>query len=145
MREQILEDLKQAMKEQNKELVKIIRMVKGEIQLLEIELKHELTDAEMTSLISKQIKQRKETIKEIESSNREDYKNELLNEIEVLSRYMPKMLSVDEINEGLDRVFAKINPTSIKDMGIVMKEAKELFNGKADMSLVSSLIKEKLN
>ncbi len=102
MREQIMNDLKTAMKNQDKELLNVIRMVKGAIQLEEINVKHELTDEEMVSLISKQIKSRKETIDELKNSNRSELLEKTEKEIEILSKYMPKMMEVDEINKVID-------------------------------------------
>ena len=66
-------------------------------------------------------------------------------EIDLLQLYLPKQLEKDEILQLIDEVFKKVNPTSNKDMGIIMRELTPLVKGKADMSLVSSLIKEKLS
>ena len=145
MREQIMNDLKTAMKNQNKELLNVIRMVKGAIQLEEIKVKHELTDEEMVSLISKQIKSRKETIDELKNSNRSELLEKTEKEIEILSKYMPKMMEVDEINKVIDEVFELVNPVDSKDMGKVMGKINPMLKGKADMSLVSKLIKERLS
>ena len=145
MREQIMNDIKTAMKNQNKELLNVIRMVKGAIQLEEINVKHELTDEEMVSLISKQIKSRKETIDELKNSNRSELLEKTEKEIEILSKYMPKMMEVDEINKVIDEVFELVKPVDSKDMGKVMGKINPMLKGKADMSLVSKLIKERLS
>ena len=145
MREQIMNDLKTAMKNKNKELLNVIRMVKGAIQLEEINVKHELTDEEMVSLISKQIKSRKETIDELKNSNRSELLEKTEKEIEILSKYMPKMMEVDEINKVIDEVFELVKPVDSKDMGKVMGKINPMLKGKADMSLVSKLIKERLS
>ena len=145
MREQIMNDLKTAMKNQDKELLNVIRMVKGAIQLEEINVKHELTDEEMVSLISKQIKSRKETIDELKNSNRSELLEKTEKEIEILSKYMPKMMEVDEINKVIDEVFELVKPVDSKDMGKVMGKINPMLKGKADMSLVSKLIKERLS
>lgn len=145
MREQIMNDLKTAMKNQDKELLNVIRMVKGAIQLEEINVKHELTDEEMVSLISKQIKSRKETIDELKNSNRSELLEKTEKEIEILSKYMPKMMEVDEINKVIDEIFELVKPVDSKDMGKVMGKINPMLKGKADMSLVSKLIKERLS
>ena len=145
MREQIMNDLKTAMKNQNKELLNVIRMVIGAIHLEEINVKHELTDEEMVSLISKQIKSRKETIDELKNSNRSELLEKTEKEIEILSKYMPKMMEVDEINKVIDEVFELVKPVDSKDMGKVMGKINPMLKGKADMSLVSKLIKERLS
>ena len=145
MRERIMIDLKNAMKNQNKELLNVIRMVKGAIQLEEIRKKRELTDEEMISVIAKQIKTRKETIADLEKSGRTDLIKQAQREIDILERYMPAMMSEDEINQTIDSVFAEVNPTSSADIGKVMGKISPLLKGKADMALVNRLVKEKLN
>ena len=145
MREKIMIDLKNAMKNQNKELLNVIRMVKGAIQLEEISKKRELTDEEMVSVIAKQIKTRKETIADLEKSDRTDLIKQAQREIDILERYMPAMMSEDEINQTIDSVFAEVNPTSSADIGKVMGKISPLLKGKADMALVNRLVKEKLN
>lgn len=145
MRERILEDLKIAMKNQDKEVLSVIRMVKGAISLEEINTKHELNDQEVIAIITKQIKTRKESILEFEKGNREDLIEKTKREIEILNQYMPEQLSDDEILEEINKIFEIVKPTSLADMGKMMKEASIIFSGKADMSTVSKLIKEKLN
>lgn len=144
MKEKLMVDLKNAMKNQNKDLLNVIRMVKGAIQLEEINLKRELTDEEVVSVISKQIKIRKETITELENANREDLLKQTFKEIEMLEKYMPEMMSEEEINKVLDSIFAEVNPTSAADIGKVMGKVSPLLKGKADMSLVNKLVKERL-
>lgn len=145
MKQKILNDLKNAMKNQNKELLSVIRMVKGAIQMEEIKVKHELSDDEVIGIIAREIKTRKESIKEFEKGNRTDLIEQTKKEIDILNRYMPEQMSEEEINTTIDSVFAKVNPTKPSDMGAIMKEITPLVKGKADMSLVSSKIKEKLS
>lgn len=145
MKEQIMNDLKNAMKNQNKELLNVIRMVKGAIQLEEINLKRELTDEEVITVISRQIKTRKETIAELENSGRNELIEQAKKEIEILNKYMPEMMSEEEINKVIDSVFKEVQPVDSKDMGKVMKKISPLLKGKADMSLVSQLIKNRLS
>ncbi len=144
MREKIMIDLKNAMKNQNKEILNVVRMVKGAIQLEEINKKRELNDEEMVAIISKQIKTRKETIADLEKSDRIDLIKQAEREISILERYMPAMMDEKEINKVIDDVFAEINPTS-QDVGKVMGKLSGLLKGKADMSLVNKLVKEKFN
>lgn len=145
MRERILEDLKKAMKAQDKKTLSVIRMVKGAMQMEELNKKRELTDEEVISVIGKQIKTRKESIIEYEKGNRSDLIEETKEEIEILNKYMPEQLNEEEINKIIDEIFNDVKPSSIKDMGKIMKEATSKLNGKANMSMVSSIIKEKLN
>ena len=145
MRERILNDLKEAMKNQDKELLSVIRMVKGAISLDEIDKKRELNDDEIIDVISKQIKTRKESIVEFEKGNRTDLIEKTQSEIEILNKYMPEQLSEEEIMEEINKVFEEINPTGMSDMGKIMGKVTPIFRGKADMSSVSKVIKEKLS
>ena len=97
------------------------------------------------SLISKQIKTRKESIAEFEKGNRQDLIDATKEEIEILNKYMPEQLSNEEVNKIIDEIFDEVKPTSIRDMGKIMGNANSKLKGRADMGMVSSIIKEKLN
>ena len=144
MKQRIMEDLKSAMKSGDKERLSVIRMLKGAIQMEEIAKMHELTDEEIVPIIAKQIKTRKEVNVEFAKANRNDLVDKNNAEIEILNTYMPRMMDEAEINLIIDQVFAKINPTSSNDIGKIMKEIAPQVRGKADMSLVNSLIKSRL-
>ena len=144
MRERILEDLKNAMKSQDKEKLAVIRMVKGAMQLEELEKKHELNDEEMVNIIAKQIKTRKESITEFEKGNRKDLIDKTNIEISILNEYMPEQLSEEEIEKVIEDVFKEINPNGLSDIGKVMGKISPILKGKADLGLVNKLIKEKL-
>lgn len=145
MRNQILEDLKSAMKAQDKLKLSVIRMVKSSIQMEELNKKRELTDDEVIDVISKQIKTRKDSINEFTKGGREDLVESTSKEIEILSAYLPEQLTEEEINSIIEKVFEEVKPSSAKDMGKVMKAITPLVKGKADMGMVSSIIKNKLN
>jgi len=144
MRDRILEDLKSAMKAQDKDVLSVIRMVKGALQMEELNKKRPLTDEEMVTIISKQIKTRKESIVEFEKGNRTDLIEQTKKEIEILSKYMPEQMSEEEILKVIDEVFNIVNPTGIADLGKVMGQISPLVKGKADLGLVNKLIREKL-
>lgn len=143
--EKINDDVKLAMKSQDKEKLNVIRMVKSAIQLSKIELKHDLSDEEVIDVISKQIKMRKDSVEEFTKANRKDLAEQSQHEIEILNEYMPEQLSKEEVMSIIDQVFEKIQPTSPKQMGLVMKEVTPKIKGKFDMGEVSKIIKEKLN
>lgn len=145
MRDKILNDLKEAMKSQDKERLSVIRMVKGAIQMEELNTKRELNDDEVISIIAKQIKTRKESIVEFEKGNRDDLIEKTNSEIKLLEEYMPEQLSSEEVIEVIDKVFNEINPTGMSDMGKIMGKLNPLLKGKADMGFVSSVVKEKIN
>ncbi len=145
MRNKLLSDLTQAMKNQDKETLSVLRMVKGAIQLEEINNKHEVTDDEFIGVVSKQIKTRKESIVEFEKAGRNDLVEQTTKEIEILNKYMPEQLSEEEVLKVIDEAFNTIKPQSNKDMGKLMGYVNPILRGKADMSFVSKTIKEKLD
>ena len=145
MKNKIMDDLKNAMKNQDKELLSVIRMLKGAIQLEEINLKRELNDEELVSIISKQIKSRRETIEEIKDSSRADLIEKTKAEIEILNRYMPEQMSEEDIIKIVANVIEEVNPTSVNDTGKIMGKLSPLLKGKADMTLVNKIVKEKLS
>ena len=123
----------------------VVRMVKGAIQLEKINLKRDLTDEEVISVIGKQIKMRNDSIQEFAKADRNDLIDQYTKEVEILNKYMPEQLSEDEINAIIDEAFSKVNPTSPKDMGLIMREVSPKLKGRADMGSVNTIIKERLN
>lgn len=142
--ERINNDLKEAMKSKDSFRLSVIRMVKGTMQLAKPNPREELTDDDVITVISKQIKMRNDSIKEFEAAGRSDLVEQNKKEIEILNTYMPKQLSEEELTEIIDKVFEEVKPTSQKDMGLIMKNISPLVKGKADMSLVNKLVKERL-
>lgn len=145
MRERILSDLITSMKNKDKETLAVLRMVKGAMQLEEINLKRELNDEEIISILSKQIKTRKESLIEFEKGNRQDLVQQTNKEIDILNKYMPEQLSNEELIKIIDEAFIKISPTGPSDMGKIMGSIAPKVKGKADLGLVNKIIKEKLN
>ena len=145
MRERILNDLVAAMKSKDKEVLAVLRMVKGAIQLEEINKKQELNDEDIIAVLSKQIKTRKESIVEFEKAGREDLITQTKSEIEILSKYMPEQLSEDEVLKVIDEAFDEVKPEKPSDMGKLMGFVTPKLKGKADMGFVSKTIKEKLS
>lgn len=145
MKEKLLNDLKEAMKNKEKEKLSVIRMVKGAIQLEEINKKRELTDDEIITIIAKQIKTRKESIVEFEKGGREDLINQTQSEIDLLNVYMPEQMSEEEVIAIIDSVFDEVKPTSMKDMGKLMGAITPRVKGKADLGFVNKTLREKLN
>lgn len=145
MREKILKDLVSAMKSQDKETLSVLRMIKGAIQLEEINKKSELNDEDVIGVVSKQIKTRKESITEFEKAGRNDLIEQTSKEIEILSKYMPEQLSEEEVLKVIDKAFDVVNPSAQSDMGKLMGFVTPKLKGKADMSFVSKTIKERLS
>ena len=144
MNNKIAEDLKQAMKSGDKFKLSVLRMLKSALQLESISKKHELSDDEVMSVIKKQVKTRKDSIEEFKKYNKTEEVAKLEQEIETLNAYLPEEMSEEEIKQVIDDVFKELNPTSMKDMGGVMKALNTKITN-ADMSLVSKLVKERLS
>lgn len=144
MNERILNDLKDAMKAQDKFKLSVLRMLKSALQMEAINNKTELTDDNVIKVIKKQVKLRKDSISEYQKCEKMDTVEDLNNEIAILEEYLPEEMSIEEVKKCIDEVFAELNPSSIKDMGSVMKRLGEKITN-ADMKEVSRLVKEKLS
>ena len=146
MNNKISEDLKEAMKSGDKFKLSVLRMLKSAL-LLEakaVSKDHELTDEEVIKVIKKQVKTRKDSIAEYQKYGKEDEVVSLEKEVEILNVYLPEEMSEAEIIKVIEEVFEIVKPTSMKDMGLIMKELNTRI-ANADMSLVSKLVKEKLS
>ena len=144
MNEKIANDLKAAMKSSDKFKLSVLRMLKSALQLESISKKHELSDDEVMSVVKKQVKTRKDSIEEFKKYNKTEEVEKLEQEIEILNTYLPEEMSEEEISKVIDEVFNELNPTSMKEMGMVMKELNAKITN-ADMSLVSKMVKERLS
>ncbi len=143
MIEQINNDLVVSMKEQDKFTLSVLRMLKSALQLESINKKAELTDDEVISVVKKQVKMRNDSILEFKKFDKMEAVKKLEEEIEILNKYLPECLSEEQIDEAIEKAFEKINPTSMKDMGLIMKELQSIAT-RCDMSEVSRKVKEKL-
>lgn len=146
--ETISNDMKEAMKAHDKDSLNTIRLLKSAIDMYLVNNKldrNTCSDEIVVDVVSKQVKTHKESIEEFKKGNRQDLVDKLLKEIELLSKYLPKQLTEEQINTEIDKVFDKVKPTSVKDMGLIMKELTPIFKGKADMKTVNEIVRSKLN
>ena len=146
--ETISNDMKEAMKAHDKDSLNTIRLLKSAIDMYLVNNKMErnsCSDEIVIDIVSKQVKTHKESIEEFKKGNRQDLVDKLLKEIDLLSKYLPNQLTEEEINSEIDKVFDKVKPTSMKDMGLIMKELTPIFKGKADMKTVNEIVRSKLN
>lgn len=144
MYNQIENDLITAMKAADKFKVSVLRMLKSNLQAEKINKKCDLTEAEVISVIKKQVKVRKASKEEYLKYNRQDLADSLEQEIAILKKYLPEELTKEELDAIIDEVFATVKPQSIKDMKKVMQVITPLVSSRADMGDVSKKIKEKL-
>ena len=146
--ETISNDMKEAMKAHDKDSLNTIRLLKSAIDLYLVNNKMDrntCSDEVVIDVVSKQVKTHKESIEEFKKAGRDDLVENLLKEVQILSKYLPEQLSEDEVRSKIDEVISSVKASSIKDMGKVMKELTPIFKGKADMKLVNTIVKEKLN
>lgn len=144
MNTQITNDFKDAMKSGDKFTLSVLRMLKSALQMEAINKKHELNDEEIVAVIKKQVKVRKDSLAEYQKYEKLDLVASLEQEIAVLDKYLPAEMTEEEIDKILDTVFEELKPTSVKDMGGVMKELNSRITN-ADMSLVSKKVRERLS
>ncbi len=144
MKKKLLEDLKEAMKEKNEIKKNAIQMVRAGILQIEKDKGIELTDEQIIELISKEVKKRKDSIADYEKGGREDLVNQINEEISYLEKYLPKQLTEEEITVIVKEIIAELGATTMKDMGKVMKAAKEKMGVTADGKTINKVVKENL-
>lgn len=145
MQEQIKSDLETYMRAHDKFGLNVIRTLKSAIQLEEISKKSTLSDDEIIAVVKRQVKIKKDSIEEYTKYNKLETVAELNREIEILSKYLPEEMSDEELMKIIDEVIAEVKPTSMKEMGIIMKNVSEKVGNNADMGKVSTIVKSKLS
>jgi uncharacterized protein YqeY len=139
-------DMKEAMKNKDKEKLSVIRMVKASIQNDAIKMmKQELTDDEQLTVLTRELKQRKDSLQEFEKAGRNDLVEKLNHEIAILHAYLPEQLSEEDLVTIIKQTISDVNATSKAEMGKVMGAVLPKVKGKADGSLVSKLVQQLLN
>ncbi len=144
LKEQLLEDFKNAMKEKDELKKNTIMMIRSAILQIEKDTQKEVSENEILEIISKELKKRKETLADIEKSGRDDLISKVNDEIAIIKAYLPKELSKEEIEKIVEEAVAEVGATSIKDMGKVMQAAKAKTAGRADNKVLSDLVRAKL-
>ena len=128
----------------NNTLRDTLRMISAEIKQLEVDKKITVSDDDVISILNKMAKQRKDSIQQFQQGGREDLASIEINELEIITTYLPAQLSEEEIDVHINEAIASLGATSPQDMGKVMGALKPLLNGKADMGIVSAAVKSKL-
>jgi uncharacterized protein len=144
--ERLNNDMKQAMKNKEKDKLSVIRMIKATMQNEAIKLgKQELSEEEELTVLSREMKQRKDSLHEFDKAGRSDLVEKLQQEISVVEIYMPKQLSEEEIADIVKQAIVEVDATSKADMGKVMSAIMPKVKGKADGSLVNKLVQQHLS
>ena len=142
--EQILSDIKSAMKSKESEKLLTLRTLHSEIKNVGINEQKEITDEDVASVIAKGIKLRLDAIEQFKKGDRNDLVEKEQAQIEIYKTYQPKQLDFAEIEEIVSKAISDTNATVLKDMGNVMKAVMPLVKGKADGKLVNQVVKDKL-
>ena len=145
IQDEISSALKDAMRQRDEAKLASLRSVLTAIKNKEKEVRRTLEDPEVISLISTQIKQRKESIDQYRKAGREDLAGIEESEMHILQAYMPEVLSTEEMSQALDEVISEVGAVSIKDMGKVMKAAMARLAGRADGRVINEMVREKLS
>lgn len=144
LKAKLMEDMKAAMKEKDTVRKNAIQMVRAAILQVEKDQRIELNDDDINEVILKEVKKRKDSLSEIENSNRQDIIEDLKREISLLMSYLPKQLSDDELEKLINEVISDIGASTMKDMGKVMGAIQPKVKGRADNKRISTIVKRKL-
>lgn len=145
LNDRLTADMKVAMKNKEKNKLSVIRMVKSSLQNESIKVGHELTEEEELTVLTREVKQRKDSLLEFEKAGRSDLVQNLDEELSILSVYLPKQLSEEEVDQIVQEVISETGASSKKDMGKVMGALMPRVKGKADGGLVNRLVQKNLS
>ncbi len=144
LKKQITETMKSAMRAKDKTLLGTIRLILAEIKRIEVDERIELDDARVIAVLDKMSKQRRDSISQYDKANRTDLADIERQELEVIKTYLPQSLTDEEIQTALEEAIAATGASGAQDMGKLMAELKPKLQGRADMGMVSKLVKERL-
>ena len=139
--EKLTVDMKETMKQGEKERLSVIRLVRGAVRQAEIDGKKTLSDDEIIGVITKEVKMRRDSIEEFERGGRSDLVEKTQAEIAILMPYLPAQLSPDEVRQLVETAVAEVGATTAKDMGKVMGVLMPRVKGRADGKLVNEIVR----
>lgn len=149
IQEQIISDIKDAMKAKEQDKLRVLRSLKAKLMEKEISERKggdaSLSDEQAVEVLMKAAKQRHESIAQFEEGGREDLADNERKELEIIDKYLPKMMSEDEVREVVQKKIDDLGASGMQDMGKVMGPLMGQLKGKADGSLVSKVVKEELS
>lgn len=141
----ILDDVKDAMKAGEKDRLKVLRLITAAIKQVEVDERIELDDAAVLSILTKMVKQRRDSITQFQQGNRQDLADIEKAEIEIVTEYLPEQLSDAELDSLIEDAISTTAAESIRDMGKVMGAVKAKAQGRADMGVVGGKVKARLS
>ena len=141
LKTQLTEDMKTAMRAKDQVSLSTIRLINAAIKQFEVDERTEADDAKVISILTKMVKQRKDSAKIYAEAGRQDLADKENAEIEILNRYLPQMMSAEEIKTVVEAAIAETGASGMADMGKVMGVLKTRLAGKADMGEVNKVLK----
>ncbi|MBS4944270.1 MAG: GatB/YqeY domain-containing protein [Neisseria mucosa] len=144
LKTQLTEDMKTAMRAKDQVSLSTIRLINAAIKQFEVDERAEADDAKVVSILTKMVKQRKDSAKIYTEAGRQDLADKENAEIEILNRYLPQMMSAEEIKTAVEAAVAETGASGMADMGKVMGVLKTRLAGKADMGEVNKVLKAAL-
>lgn len=144
LKEKLLNDLKESMKEKDLIRKNTVQLIRSSILQIEKDKAIEVTDEQIIEIIAKEAKKRKDSIVDYEKSGRQDLLDQINQEIAILEEYLPEQLSAEEIEAKVKEIIAELGATSMKEMGLVMKTAKEKLGASADGKTINEVAKKLL-
>ncbi len=145
LKDQIMSDVKQAMKDKQKDKLATLRFLQAAIKNKEIDLRPaEITEDDVLTVLKKSVKQRKDSISQFEEAGRQDLVDKEKAELQFIEVYLPSMMSEEQIQVAVDKVLKESGSTDIKQMGQIMKAVIAETKGLADNSVVSQLVRKAL-
>ncbi|HHX2532456.1 TPA: GatB/YqeY domain-containing protein [Neisseria subflava] len=141
LKTQLTEDMKTAMRAKDQVSLSTIRLINAAIKQFEVDERTEADDAKVISILTKMVKQRKDSAKIYTEAGRQDLADKENAEIEILNRYLPQMMSAEEIKTVVEAAIAETGASGMADMGKVMSVLKTRLAGKADMGEVNKVLK----
>ena len=142
LKEKLIEDLKSAMKNKEEIRKNTVQMVRAAILQIEKDKGIQVEDDKILEIIAKEVKSKRDALKDFEKAAREDLITQTNEEIAILQEYLPKQLSREEIKIELEKIIAEVGATTMKDMGNIMKEAKAKMGASADGKTINEVAKE---
>lgn len=142
LKEKLMEDLKNSMKNKDEIRKNTVQMVRAAILQIEKDKGIQVEDDKILEIIAKEVKSKKDALKDFEKAGREDLINQTNQEIKILQEYLPKQLSREEIKTEVEKIIAETGATTMKDMGLIMKEAKAKMGASADGKTINEVAKE---
>ena len=145
LKEKVLSNMKEAMKSKDAVKLGTVRSVISAVKNQEIDLKKELSEEEILTIVSREVKKRKEASVLYEKGNRPELKDKEIQEMKILQTYLPEQVSEKDLRRRIQEVIAETGAEGMKDFGKIMKTLVPEFKGKADNSLIKELANEYLN